>query len=210
MNDKSQISKKIKKLTILGGFSSLANRAAAAVNTAFSYIFGWKNATASQLVANIKEESEMSLSAPCDAHENIPVKKESNTAATDVIIGTTAANSMSETNVNSLTENCFSTNDIDETSGDRSLLDRIPSTVQSSTSIYASISNSDRVAKPAASSSSSVPNEDTMSSVMVNKAIVVRKVNDQKKYAAEVQMTVSVTIALFTIFYFICPPVVQQ
>ena len=55
--------KKVKRLNIFSSISSLANRAAAVINGAFGYVFGWKNITATELVADMQIE-ELSASVP--------------------------------------------------------------------------------------------------------------------------------------------------
>ena len=198
VNDDGSALKKVKNFSIMDSFSGIANKAAAALNMAFSVLFGWKNTTSSQLVANVRQETGETLAAPTHDLENISRTEESITHSssfsTDTVSQRTDGINIDDTRTDILGEG-----EDNENSSSSSTINGILNTAHSSSSSSVLISVPDLDAK-LVSCCSSLSNKDNILSMKAKRENISRKVSEHKQIAAEVQMTVSSPLSLSTAF----------
>ena len=197
VSDDGSALKKVKNFSIMDSFSGLANKAAAALNMAFSVLFGWKSTTSSELVANVRQESGESLESPAHDFENISTTEESITHSSPFATVAVCTEGM---NIGGSKTEILGKSEDNKNSSRSSAINWILNTGQSSpssSSVMISVPNPDATIVPQCSSHST---KDTLLSAEAKREKFSRKVSDHKQIAAEVQMTVSSTLIFPTAF----------
>ena len=195
VSDDGSALKKVKNFSIMDSFSGLANKAAAALNMAFSVLFGWKSTTSSELVANVRQESDESIESPVQDFENISTTEESTTHSSAFATDAISGGRTDGINIGGSKTEILGKSEDNKNSSGSSAINGILNTGQSSpssSSVMISVLNADAMIVPQCSSQ--------YLSAEAKRKTISRKVSDHKQIAAEVQMTVSSPLIFSTAF----------